>query len=105
LFHEDAFQICANEKPLFYDAVLIDLFDYEESDLADLIPFLQNAASWCNSTLGLYVTTQSPLPDLTDPLLDRLTRVLRTLRFTVHPLSVYVPSFHGYATFLIAQRL
>jgi spermidine synthase len=105
LFHEDAFQICANEKPLFYDAVLIDLFDYEESDLADLIPFLQNAASWCNSTLGLYVTTQSPLPDLTDPLLDRLTRVLRTLRFTVHPLSVYIPSFHGYATFLIAQRL
>jgi len=104
LFHEDAFQICANEKALHYDVVLIDLFDHEEEDLIDLIPFLQNAAAWCNSTLGLYVTTQAPLPDLSNSLLNRLTRVLRTLHFTVQPLSVYIPSFHGYATFLIAER-
>ena len=104
LFHEDAFHICANEKPLFYGAILIDLFDFEEDDLADLIPFLQNAAAWCSSTLGLYVTTQAPLPDLSNPLLERLTSVLRTLHFTVHTLSVYIPSFHGYATFLIAER-
>lgn len=104
LFHEDAFQIRGSDKPLAYDAVLVDLFDFDEDSLSSWIPFLQQAAAWCKTTLGLYVTTQAPLPGTATPLLDRLIRVLRTLHFTVKPLSVYIPSFHGYATFLIATR-
>jgi spermidine synthase len=104
LFHEDAFQIRGTDKPLAYDAVLVDLFDFDEDSLSAWIPFLENAAAWCKTTLGLYVTTQAPLPGTAAPLLDRLIRVLRTLRFTAKPLSVYIPSFHGYATFLIATR-
>jgi len=105
VLHEDAFQIRGSDKPLAYDAVLIDLFDIDEDGIQVWIQFLENAAAWCKSTLGLYVTTQAPLPDLTAPLLERLSHVLRTLHFTVKPLPVYIPSFHGYATFLIAQRL
>jgi len=104
LFYRDAFSIQAEEHYLRYEAVFIDLFDLDESSLETWLQFLKNAAAWCNGHLGLYVTTQAPLPDLKAPVLERLSEVLRTAGFLVQPLSVYIPSFHGYATFLIAER-
>jgi spermidine synthase len=104
LFHENAFQIRADQHRLQYDAVLIDLFDLDESALETWIPFLQNAAAWCRKQIGLYVTTQAPFPNLEAPILERLSEVLRAAGFLVNPLSVYIPSFHGYATFLVGER-
>lgn len=104
LFHEDAFQIRADQHRLQYDAVLIDLFDLEETSIETWVPFLKNASAWCRKQIGLYVTTQAPFPDLKAPLLEHLSDLLRSEGFLVHPLSVYIPSFHGYATFLIGER-
>uniref|UniRef100_A0A6C0K1K2 PABS domain-containing protein n=1 Tax=viral metagenome TaxID=1070528 RepID=A0A6C0K1K2_9ZZZZ len=103
LFHEDAFQIRTDQHRLQYDAVLIDLFDLDESALKTWIPFLQNAAAWCRKQIGLYVMTQAPFPVAT-PLLEHLSDVLRAAGFLIHPLTVYIPSFHGYATFLVGER-
>jgi spermidine synthase len=104
LFHEDAFQIRGTEKPLHYDAVIIDLFDLDEASLETWLPFLENAAAWCRHSICLYVTTQAPLPNPHSPLVGRIRRALRTLGFSTHHSSVYVPSFHGYATFLSGSR-
>ena len=70
LFYRDAFSIQAAEHPLRYEAVFIDLFDLDESTIESWIPFLKNAAAWCNGHLGLYVTTQAPFSDLKAPVLQ-----------------------------------
>jgi spermidine synthase len=101
---EDAFELVKRAPPEPYDAIIIDLFDIDTDSLPQSMEFLERAAKWTKRKIGFFVTTQAPFLKPNHTILRKLRAVLRKEGFSSHLSSVYVPSFNGYAVFLLGVR-
>lgn len=100
----DAFAVCSQNRHRQYDWLFIDLFDIEDEDLNKMCSFLLSVMPWTRHGLTLYVTTQSPFPNMETALFVFLRDFMAGMGFEVHFDTQHVPSFHGYAVFLRAVR-
>ena len=98
---QDAFQVIKTLPTTLYDAVIVDLFDIDESSLAQAMEFLERAMRWTAKRIGLYVATHAPHVKPNNAPIRRLRAVLRSGGYSTHLSSIYIPSFNGYAVFLI----
>lgn len=100
----DAFEICNQNRHRQYDWLFIDLFDIDDKDVNKMCSFLLKVIPWTRHGLTMYLTTQSPFPNLETPLFAVLRSFLEERGFDVNFDTQHVPSFHGYAIFLRAVR-
>jgi spermidine synthase len=98
---EDAFERVQRVPEELYDAVIIDMFDVDETNVYPCITFLEQIARWTRKRIGMYVATHTPFVNPNDPILLKLGNVLKNMGFTTRILSTYIPSFHGYSIFLL----
>jgi len=103
LHFEDAFERIRVQPTELYDAVIIDMFDIDQETLPQCLKFLEHACKWTRRNIALYVTTQAPFLKPNHPSIRKLRMVLRNEGFKTHLSSIYIPSFHGYAVFLVAS--
>ena len=103
--YEDAFEIVKELRNQMYDLVLVDLFDVEESTLDKWKEFMDRSSRWTRNTYCMYVATHSPFVATASGLCRKLRRHLKGLGFATKYTSVYVPSFHGHAIFLLGKRI
>jgi spermidine synthase len=103
--YEDAFEIVKESRDQAYDLVLVDLFDVEEAMLEKWKEFMDRSSRWTRNTYCMYVATHSPFVATASGLCRKLRRHLKGLGFATKYTSVYVPSFHGYAIFLLGKRI
>jgi len=101
LHFEDAFERVQRVPEELYDAVIIDMFDVDETMVHTCVLFLERVAKWTKKRIGMYVTTHTPFVNRKDPILMKLGNVLKNVGFKTHILSTYIPSFHGYSVFLL----
>jgi spermidine synthase len=101
LHFEDAFQVVKRPPAELYDAVIIDMFDIDKESLSQSLEFLEHVCKWTKRNIGMYVTTQAPFLKPNHTHIRKLRTVLRNGGFKTHLSSIYVPSFHGYAVFLV----
>ena len=100
---EDAFERVQRVPEELYDAVIIDMFDVDETTVHSCVLFLEQVAKWTRKRIGMYVTTHTPFVREGDPILIKLENVLKNTGFTTRILSTYIPSFHGYSVFLLGE--
>jgi spermidine synthase len=103
LHFEDAFERVQRVPEELYDAVIIDMFDVDESLVHSCVLFLEQVAKWTRKRIGMYVTTHTPFVRSDDPILLKLGNVLKNMGFRIHIRSTYIPSFHGYSVFLLGE--
>jgi len=103
LHFDDAFERVQRVPEELYDAVIIDMFDVDETSVYPCIAFLEQVAKWTKRRIGMYVTTHTPLVNPDDLILVRLGNVLKNMGFKTRILSTYIPSFHGYSVFLLGE--
>jgi len=103
IYEEDAFQ--AERKRRSYHIVIADLFDLNWNDRDAWVPFLKKVARWTKNCFTIYVGTHAPFVRSSDPVIGKVRRTLREMRFATHLSSIYIPSFHGYAVFLTGVRI
>jgi spermidine synthase len=103
LHFEDAFERVQRVPDELYDAVIIDMFDVDESMVHPCVLFLEQAGKWTRKRIGMYVTTHTPFVQEEDPVLVKLGNVLKNMGFKTRILSTYIPSFHGYSVFLLGE--
>ena len=84
-----------------YDAVIVDLFEPEDTER--WFKLLERAASWAKNTIMVYAGTHAPFVIKRGGILGKMRKVLRRAGFTTHISSEYVPSFQGYAVFLMGS--
>jgi spermidine synthase len=102
--YEDAFSVCKEERTNRYDMVLVDLFDIEEDDLTKWKDFIRSASGWSKGSFAMYIGTQAPFVKTNGGIPRKLRRTLKDCGFTTKFKSFYVPSFQGYAVFLLGKR-
>jgi len=102
--HEDAFQLVKTAPSQLYDAIIIDMFDIDKDSIHQSIEFLEHVTKWTRRKIGLYVMTQSPFPNPSHTHIKRLRTALRNGGFKTHLSTIYIPSFHGYAIFLLGEQ-
>ena len=100
---EDAFERVQRVPEELYDAVIIDMFDVDETTVHSCVLFLEQVAKWTRRRIGMYVTTHTPFVREEDPILMKLGNVLKNMGFATRILSTYIPSFHGYSVFLLGE--
>ena len=103
LHFEDAFERVQQIPDEPYDAVIIDMFDVDDTTVYSCVAFLEQAAKWTRKRIGMYVATHTPFVRLEDPVLMKLGNVLKNMGFKTRILSTYIPSFHGYSVFLLGE--
>ena len=103
--YEDAFLVCKEERTNRYDMVLVDLFDIEETDLTKWKDFIQSASRWTRGSFAMYIGTQAPAVKTNGGSPRKLRRTLKDCGFMTKFKSFYIPSFNGYAIFLLGKRL
>jgi spermidine synthase len=103
LHFEDAFERVQRVPEELYDAVIIDMFDIDETLVHPCVLFLEQVAKWTRKRIGMYVTTHTPFVNQEDPVLVKLGNVLKNMGFRTRILSTYIPSFHGYSVFLLGE--
>jgi spermidine synthase len=103
--YEDAFEIVKESRDQAYDLVLVDLFDAEETMLEKWKEFMDRSSRWTRNTYCMYVATHAPFVATNSGLCRKLRRHLKGLGFATKYTSVYVPSFHGHAIFLLGKRI
>jgi spermidine synthase len=103
LHFEDAFERVQRIPDELYDAIIIDMFDVDETMVYPCVMFLEQVAKWTKGRIGMYVTTHTPFVRLDDPVLVKLRNVLKNMGFKTRILSTYIPSFHGYSVFLLGE--
>ena len=101
LHFEDAFERVQRVPDELYDAVIIDMFDVDESTVYPCVLFLEQVAKWTRKRIGMYVMTHTPFVNREDPVLMKLGNVLKNMGFKTRITSTYIPSFHGYSVFLL----
>ena len=101
IHYQDAFEAIKTIPETLYDAVIVDLFDIDDESLPQSIEFLERAMRWTEKRIGLYVTTHSPYLKPSHGHIRRLRAVLRNGGYSTHLSSIYIPSFNGYAVFLV----
>jgi len=101
LHFEDAFERVQRVPEEPYDAIIIDMFDVDETNVYPCITFLEQIARWTRKRIGMYVATHTPFVNPEDPILLKLGNVLKNMGFTTRILFTYIPSFHGYSVFLL----
>ena len=101
LHFDDAFERVQRVPEELYDAVIIDMFDVDETTVYPCVTFLEQVAKWTKRRIGMYVATHSPFVRRGDPTLVKLECVLKNMGFKTRILSTYIPSFHGYSVFLL----
>jgi len=101
LHFENAFERIKTRPAELYDSVIVDLFDIDQESLAPCLEFLEHACKWTRRNIALYVTTQAPFLKPNHSFIRKLRTVLRNEGFKTHLSSIYIPSFHGYAVFLV----
>jgi len=95
----DAFIVC--EETRRYDAVIIDMFEPEDTDR--WYRLLSRACTW-SDCVAVYVGTHAPNVVKRIRELTKMRKVIRGMGFTTHLSSAYVPSFQGHAVFLLAKK-
>jgi len=103
LHFEDAFERVQRIPEELYDAVIIDMFDMDETTVYPFVTFLEKVTKWTKKRIGMYVATHSPFVRLGDPVVVKLRCVLKNMGFKTRILSTYIPSFHGYSVFLLGE--
>ena len=97
----DAFIVC--EETRSYDAVIVDMFEPEDTDR--WYRLLERVCAWARGCVAVYVGTHAPNVVKRSKELTKMRKVIRGMGFTTHLSSAYVPSFQGHAVFLLAKKV
>jgi spermidine synthase len=102
IHNEDVYAVHKDRRS--YHIVIADLFDFKMEDAEDWTALLRKVGRWAKCCFTLYVGTHAPFLQPSDPVLRKVRKVLREMRFKTPLSSIYVPSFHGIAVFLTGVR-
>ena len=102
IHNEDVYAVHKDRRS--YHIVIADLFDFKMENAEDWTALLRKVGRWAKCCFTLYVGTHAPFLQPSDPVLRKVRKVLREMRFKTHLSSMYIPSFHGFAMFLTGVR-